>query len=52
VPWSTIISCVLVQVLPWVFFIPRFLKHLESKSKSNGLPDRLHYPLAVTEIGE
>jgi O-antigen/teichoic acid export membrane protein len=52
VPWSTIISCVLVQVLPWVFFIPRFLKHLESKSKSNGLPDRLNYPLAVPETGE
>ena len=52
VPWSTILSCVLVQVFPWAFFIPRFLKHLESKSQANPLPDGVNYPLVVTEIGE
>jgi O-antigen/teichoic acid export membrane protein len=51
-PWSTIISCVLVQVFPWILFIPRFLKHLELKSKANVMPFREEYPLAVTEIGE
>jgi len=52
VPWSTIFSCILVQVLPWAFFIPRFLKELESRSKANPLPGAVNYPLVLTEIGE
>ena len=52
VPWSTIASCFLIQVIPWVFFIPRFLDNMESKSNSIGLPDRVNYSSAVTEIRE
>jgi O-antigen/teichoic acid export membrane protein len=37
-PWSTIISCILVQVVPWFLFIPHFLHKLELKSKPVNLP--------------
>lgn len=32
VPWSTIAACLMVEVVPWAIFVPRFLRSLESKS--------------------
>jgi len=50
VPWSTIASCVLVQLIPWIIFIPRFLDKMESKSNANGLHVSVDYSLPVAEI--
>lgn len=52
IPWSTIVSCVLIEIIPWILFVPRFLGHLESNSEPPGLRDSVNYPLAVTEIGK
>jgi O-antigen/teichoic acid export membrane protein len=35
IPWSTILSCLLIEVVPWIIFVPRFLHTLESKSRSS-----------------
>ena len=35
VPWSTIAACVIVEVVPWIIFVPRFLRSLESRSQSS-----------------
>lgn len=32
VPWSTITSYVLIEAIPWMFFVPRVLRNLEAKS--------------------
>ncbi len=34
VPWSTIAACLMVEVIPWIIFVPRFLRSLESKAES------------------
>jgi len=33
VPWSTLAACLLVEILPWIIFIPRLLRSLESRSQ-------------------
>ena len=50
VPWSTIISCVLVQVIPWITFVPRFLDNLDSKSKLAGLLNNVNYHVPVSNV--
>ncbi|KAA6457847.1 hypothetical protein DYQ86_20975 [Acidobacteria bacterium AB60] len=39
IPWSTILSSILVQVIPWLLFVPRILRKLEEKSW-NGVPSQ------------
>lgn len=34
VPWSTICTCLVVEVIPLIIFVPRILRSLESKSHS------------------
>jgi O-antigen/teichoic acid export membrane protein len=51
-PWATILGCLAVEVIPWILFIPRFLRNLEAK------PERLPYaqgqfnPSAIAKWGE
>ena len=37
-PWSALACCMVVQVIPWIVFIPRFLNGLDSKSNLIVLP--------------
>jgi O-antigen/teichoic acid export membrane protein len=49
VPWSTIISCLLVEIVPWMIFIPRFFHSLESRSQLSAKIDRVFIRPATTE---
>jgi O-antigen/teichoic acid export membrane protein len=51
VPWSTIISYSLVEALPWMFFVPRLMRKLESSVPAVALLERAIYPLAVLDAG-
>lgn len=52
VPWSTIVSCIFIEVIAWAFFIPRFLNDLESRAASTNLSNFIEYPLTVPETGK
>ncbi len=51
VPWATIFSCLLVEVIPWVLFIPHILRKLEAKSAAITAADRAICPSAMTKLG-
>jgi Na+-driven multidrug efflux pump len=46
VPWATIASYILIEALPWMFFVPRALRILESKSLAAGaMPEKVQNTL-------
>jgi len=46
VPWATIASYLLIEALPWMFFVPRALRNLESKSLAAGaMPEKVQNTL-------
>jgi O-antigen/teichoic acid export membrane protein len=46
VPWATIASYILIEALPWMFFVPRALRTLESKSLAAGaMPEKVQNTL-------
>jgi O-antigen/teichoic acid export membrane protein len=51
VPWSTVFSCLLVEVIPWILFVPRILRKLEAKSAAIIMAEQAIYPPAMTEMG-
>jgi len=50
VPWSTIISYILIEAIPWIFLVPGVLRNLELKS-SVTLSERTNDPLVITSAG-
>lgn len=52
VPWATIVSYTLIEALPWVFFVPRMLRKLESKSLAAIVAsEKTAYPLNMVGVG-
>jgi O-antigen/teichoic acid export membrane protein len=50
-PWSTLLCCAMIEVVPWIIFIPRFLSNMESHANSVVVPDGINCPLEMTRIG-
>jgi O-antigen/teichoic acid export membrane protein len=51
VPWATIISYLLFEAIPWIFFVPLVLRNLEAKYASILMRKGTIYPSAAVEIG-
>jgi O-antigen/teichoic acid export membrane protein len=47
IPWAAVSTCLLVQAVPWVVFIPRFLSTLKDKPAAGDLTFQTDYTFAV-----
>ncbi len=52
VPWSTIISYGLLNMLPCLFFVPKAMRGLELKSPALSIVEAITFPLAALHEGE
>jgi O-antigen/teichoic acid export membrane protein len=48
-PWSTILSCLSVEVIPWILFIPRLLRNLEAESRQLSCAEGEFNPSTLSE---
>jgi O-antigen/teichoic acid export membrane protein len=51
VPWSTIISYLLIEAIPWIFFVPHLMRKLESRSAFIAPIEKGLSPLAKVGTG-
>lgn len=48
-PWATIGSYMLIEALPWAFFVPHVLRSLESNCLASNVSKEAVYPLVMAE---